>query len=56
MKVDNTMFYGRARRIDLLKKVVLILVILIALILLISFIFKKVQETETNVNFEYLRN
>ena len=24
--------------------------------MLISFIFKKVQETETNVNFEYLRN
>ena len=49
------MFYGRARRIELAKKVGLILGIIIALVLLIIFIIKKVDFVDHNVNYAYLR-
>lgn len=56
MKVDSTMFYGRARRIEVVKKIIIVLVIILILIFLLSFLLKKVQESDQNVNFDYLRN
>ena len=51
----KVMLYGRARRIQLVKKIGLIVVLLIVLVILILFLFQKHEEKNMNKNFNMLR-
>lgn len=52
----KTLLYGRARRIKLMKQIILVVVILLVLVFGILFIFKKTTESKnTNKNFNMMR-
>ncbi|MDE5888633.1 MAG: hypothetical protein K2H20_01290 [Bacilli bacterium] len=53
IKVSN--LYGRARRIELVEKIVYTVVGIIAIALVITLVSKQVENTDDNVNFAYLR-
>ena len=52
---NKTMFYGRARRLDLAKKVGIVAGIILILVLIIIFVTKKVDFVDHNVNFAYMK-
>lgn len=52
-KVSN--LYGRARRIELAEKIAYIAVGIIAIILVIALVSRRVENTDDNINYAYLR-
>lgn len=51
-----SVFYGRARRIEIVEKIAYITVGFIAILLVFSLVFKQERNVDYNVNFAYLRN
>lgn len=54
MKVSN--LYGRARRIELVEKIVYVVIGIVAVILVIFLVSRQTTSQEKNVNFAYLRD
>lgn len=49
-------FYGRARRIEFVERLVYVTVGIIAVVLIVMLVFKQSSSAERNMNFAYLRN
>lgn len=51
-----SVFYGRARRIELAEKIAYIVVGIVAVVLVIFLVFKQTSNTNKNIDFSYLRD
>ena len=51
-----SVFYGRARRIELYEKLAYIAVVVVAVIIIVVLVSKQPTDTDRNINFSYLRD